>query len=191
LAAVSQTFMVKPNLNIIVTEPGNVVFHRSIVIQCIGADEVVDVSADVLVEAAVNVEPAAETTMVEEAAVEALEPHPLMESMYLIQIAHFLKLNGTVLAVRGATMSLIIVNNSQEEADVDIAEGAMTKDVAEVDEQLGPLNLTMDLKDKVTNKPARTLVRLETIVEAVMDVDLDAVPMEAEAGDGDYLGRQR
>jgi len=29
------------------------------------------------------------------------------------------------------------------------------------------------------------------IVEAVMDVDLDAVPMEAVAGDGDYLGRQR
>jgi len=60
-----------------------------------------------------------------------------------------------------------------------------------VDEQLGLSNLTMDLKDKVTNKPVRALVRLETIVEAVMDVDLDAVPMEAVAGDGDYLGRQR
>mmetsp|Transcript_6862 Transcript_6862/g.12588 ORF Transcript_6862/g.12588 Transcript_6862/m.12588 type:complete len:184 (-) Transcript_6862:3541-4092(-) len=183
--------MVKPNLNIVMTEPGNTVFHRSIVIQCIEADEVVDILADVLVKAAVDVEPAAETTMEEEAAAEALEPHPLMESTYLIPIACFLILNGTVLAEKGVTMSLTIVNNSQEEADVDIAEDAVTKDAAEADEQLKPSNLTMDLKDKATNRPARTLVRLEMIVEAVMDADLDAVPMEAVMDNGDYLGRQR
>jgi len=149
-----------------------------------------DISADVLVEAAADMELAVETTMVEEATAEALEPHPLMELTNLIPIAHFPIMNGNVLAEKGVTMSSTIAN-SQEEADVDIAEDAVTKDVAEADVQLEPSNLTTGPMDKAMNKPARTLVRLEMIVEALMDADLDAVPMEVRTGNGDYLGRQR
>jgi len=73
-------------------------------IQCIKVDEVVDVLVDILVEVATDEELAAETTIVEEAMAEALEPHLLMELTYLIPIACFLILNGTILAKKGRTM---------------------------------------------------------------------------------------
>jgi len=48
--------------------------------------------------------PAAETTMAEEAVVEALEPHLSMESMYPILIAHFQTPNGTIVARKDRAM---------------------------------------------------------------------------------------
>jgi len=67
---------------------------------------------------------------------------------------------------------------------------AVTKDVAEVDVQLEPLNLIMGLINKVMNKLARALTQQEMNVEAIMDVGLDVVPMEAVVDITDSLGHQ-